>query len=45
MSSAKSLGPKTRAEAGAGLADALSAVMALEPRTAATPSAAKAAGQ
>jgi subtilisin family serine protease len=45
MSSAKSLGPKTRAEAGAGLADALSAVMALEPRTAAAPSAAKATGQ
>jgi subtilisin family serine protease len=46
MSSAKSLGPKTRGEAGAGLADALAAVTALAPRTAARPAPAEqAAGQ
>jgi hypothetical protein len=45
MSSAKSLGPKMRTEAGAGLADALSAVTAVEPKTAATPTAEKAVGQ
>jgi hypothetical protein len=45
MSSAKSLGAKTRGEAGAGLADALAAVTAVEPKTAAKPTAEKAAGQ
>jgi Subtilase family len=40
-SSAKSLGPKTRGETGAGLADALAAVTAVEPK----PAAEKAAGQ
>jgi hypothetical protein len=45
MSSAKSLGPKMRGEAGAGLADALSALTAVEPKTAAKPTAEKAAGQ
>jgi subtilisin family serine protease len=45
-SSAKSLGPKTRGEAGAGLADALAAVTALAPKTAARPAPAEqAAGQ
>jgi subtilase family protein len=37
MSSAKNLGPKVRGEAGAGLADALAAVTALAPKTAAKP--------
>ena len=41
MSSARSLGPKTRNESGAGLADALSAVTAVEPKTAAKPTAEK----
>jgi Subtilase family len=45
MSSAKSLGAKTRGETGAGLADALAAVTAVEPKTAAKPTAEKAAGQ
>jgi subtilisin family serine protease len=37
MSSAKNLGPKSRGEAGAGLADALAAVTALAPKKAAKP--------
>ncbi|HXW26281.1 MAG TPA: S8 family serine peptidase, partial [Xanthobacteraceae bacterium] len=43
--SAKSLGPKMRGEAGAGLADALAAVTAVEPKGAVNPGAEKAAGQ